>query len=124
MKLVLKLIRAVLGAAILFLDRLFRPRPLERAPELQKKIDAETAKLSIYQFVSCPFCVKVRRAARRLGLNIRYRDVNTDPAAEKELLAGGGEYQVPCLRIEKEDGSVQWMYESSDIIRYLETRFS
>jgi len=30
---------------------------------------------------------------------------------------------VPCLRIEKADGAVEWMYESADINRYLERRF-
>ncbi|HAI96784.1 MAG TPA: glutaredoxin, partial [Methylococcaceae bacterium] len=36
---------------------------------------------------------------------------------------GGGKLKVPCLRIE-EDGKVSWMYESSDIINYLEDRFA
>jgi len=35
------------------------------------------------------------------------------------LMQGGGKTQVPCLRIEQADGSVEWMYESSDIINYL-----
>jgi glutathione S-transferase len=39
-----------------------------------------------------------------------------------ELLQGGGKIQTPCLRIEK-DGSVEWLYESSAIISYLEKRF-
>jgi glutathione S-transferase len=30
---------------------------------------------------------------------------------------------VPCLRIEKEDGSSEWMYESKDIIAYLDERY-
>jgi len=30
---------------------------------------------------------------------------------------------VPCLRIDKDDGSVQWMYESNDIIAYLKREF-
>lgn len=29
---------------------------------------------------------------------------------------------MPCLRIEGEKGQMQWMYESSDIVRYLEER--
>jgi len=27
---------------------------------------------------------------------------------------------VPCLRIEKEDGQVQWLYESSDVVSHLQ----
>jgi len=30
---------------------------------------------------------------------------------------------VPCLRIEKPDNSVEWLYESSDIIVYLKSQF-
>ena len=37
----------------------------------------------------------------------------------KALMQGGGKTQVPCLRIEHENGRVEWMYESNDIIQYL-----
>ena len=43
--------------------------------------------------------------------------------ARAALLAGGGKIKVPCLRIE-ENGESRWMYESNDIIRYLESRFA
>ena len=56
-------------------------------------------------------------------VNIETRDVKRNPIAREELLAGGGELQVPCLRIEEGDGGCRWMYESDDIIRYLEGRF-
>ena len=39
-----------------------------------------------------------------------------------DLVRGGGERKVPCLRIEHGD-RVEWMYESDDIIAYLEGRF-
>ena len=38
-----------------------------------------------------------------------------------ELVEGGGRQTVPCLRIEAEDG-VRWMYESLDIMRYLDAQ--
>jgi len=38
-----------------------------------------------------------------------------------ELIAGGGKIQVPCLRVENKDGDVRWIYETSEIIRYLKT---
>ncbi len=38
-----------------------------------------------------------------------------------DLIAGGGKSQVPCLRIETENGDVRWLYESIDIVRYLKT---
>jgi len=45
---------------------------------------------------------------------------NTSKSTHRDnLIDGGGKSQVPCLRIESEDGAVQWMYESRDIINYL-----
>ena len=35
-------------------------------------------------------------------------------------MVGGGKRQVPCLRIEATPGEVQWLYESMDIIAYLQ----
>lgn len=119
----MRLIRAILGSVILVLDRLTTPEALVRTPERQAEVDRETRKLTLYQFVACPFCVKVRRQIKRLGLNIALKDVQKDAQAEKELMEGGKEYQVPCLRIES-DAGVRWMYESSDINAYLAERFS
>jgi glutathione S-transferase len=34
-----------------------------------------------------------------------------------------GRQTVPCLRIERADGSVEWMHESEDINAYLKERF-
>ena len=78
--------------------------------------------LSLYQYEACPFCVKVRRGMKKLGLDIELRDAK-DGKIEKELIEQGGQDQGPCLRIQKNDGSVQWMYESSDILEYLAKRF-
>lgn len=119
----MKAIRAVLKPVLLFFERVTAPQPPARTPEAQAKVDGETAKLAVYQFEACPFCIKVRRGMRRLGLNIELRNVNENKQYENELVSGGGELQVPCLRIQNEDGSVQWMYESSDILKYLESRF-
>lgn len=119
----MRLIRAILSFLILTLDRLFEPKGPNRASEAQHAIDAQTAKLKLYQFEGCPFCVKVRRHIKRVGLSIEYRDILKNPAWEQEMIQGGGQRQVPCLRIEKDDGSVQWLYESSEINRYLSERF-
>lgn len=37
-----------------------------------------------------------------------------------ELVEQGGKRTVPCLRIDNNDGSSQWMYESKDIVAYLD----
>ena len=45
-------------------------------------------------------------------------------SSREELLAGGGTIKVPCLRITDDAGDTSWMYESSDIIAYLQGRFA
>ena len=116
-------IRWFLGRIILLLNFIFSPRPLKRAQEEQRALDLRTANLSLYQYEACPFCVKVRRALRRNSLNIELRDVKKVDLYRQELLEGGGKIKVPCLRIDEADGEVRWMYESSDIIHYLEQSY-
>lgn len=72
----------------------------------------------LYQYDSCPFCQRVRRFLAEAGVSLPLKDTLRDPEARRELLAGGGDTQVPCLRIERE-GEVTWLYESLDIIAYL-----
>jgi len=114
-------VRWFLGRIILLLNFVFSPRSVKRAPEAQAQIDARTEHMSLYQFEACPFCVKVRRSMKRNALNIELRDARNDDMHRENLLQGGGRVKVPCLRIDKADGSTEWMYESSEIIRYLET---
>lgn len=76
--------------------------------------------MQLFQFKSCPYCVKVRRAMVRLNMDIELRDTRKNPDDKAALLAGGGKTQVPCLRIEHDDGRVEWMYESADIVAFLE----
>jgi glutaredoxin len=121
---IVKLIRWLLGRLILLFDALFAPKPAIRPDDVQQAIDAQTTKLKLYQYLACPFCVKTRRAIRRLGLNIETRDALRDPVSRKELITQGGKAQVPCLQIFHDDGRVEWLYESSDIVTYLQTRFA
>ncbi|MGS0942790.1 glutaredoxin [Pseudomonas luteola] len=119
----IKALRIGLGQTIVGLDLLTRPRKLKRSAEAQKQVEEQTAGLALYQFQACPFCVKTRRAMHKLNLPIALRDVKKDPEHREALLAGGGRIKVPCLRIE-EDGRTAWMYESNDIIAYLNKRFA
>ncbi len=77
-------------------------------------------RLALYYFPYCPFCVMVDRAIQRLGLDIERRNIRQDRVYAGELLEGGGRTTVPCLRIETPDGEVRWLYESRDIIAWLE----
>ncbi|NLO81314.1 MAG: glutaredoxin [Xanthomonadaceae bacterium] len=84
---------------------------------------AGSPRLSLYQYDACPYCALVRMAIRELGLDIEIRDVLRHPRFRRELIAGGGSSQVPCLRLDYPDGRTRWMYESLDIIDYLRRRF-
>jgi len=121
---IFKPIRWLLGQIIIFVDWITRPKPVERSVEAQQEVDGKTQNMVLYQFQQCPFCVKTRRTIHRLALNIEKRDARNDPKWNQELINEGGKYQVPCLKITKDDGSVEWMYESTDINQYLEEKFS
>lgn len=75
--------------------------------------------LSLYHFHTCPFCAYTRRAIDTMGLDIELKDINQNRQFRQELVSGGGSPQVPCLRIETKDGGTQWLYESGDIVQYL-----
>ena len=118
----MNIIRWLLGRLILTLNFIFAPKKMKRDIKRQQEVDQQTQRLQLFQFQACPFCVKVRRAIRQNALNIILIDAKK--AENKKILAEqGGQIKVPCLRIE-EEGKVTWMYESSDIITYLENRFS
>jgi len=122
MKLFLKLLRNGLGQIIILIDYLTRPKKMHRSEAEQKIIDVQTSTMSMYQFYACPFCVRTRRALHCLNLNIETRDAMNDAVHRQELLTQGGEIKVPCLRVEQ-NGEIIWMYESLEIIRYLDERF-
>jgi len=117
----MKAIRWPIGQLILLLNFIFSPRSPKRAVEEQAKIDGKTETLSLYQLPSCPFCVKVRRTMKREGLKIELRNISGKNDFSEELIREGGKRKVPCLRIEKEDGQVQWLYESNDVVAHLQT---
>ncbi len=117
----LKLLREGLGRFIILISFFIPTGRTRRTAEEQSCVDKKTSALSLYQFYACPFCLKTRRAFKRLGLNIETRDAQKNPH-RAELLAGGGEIKVPCLRIEQ-NGETIWMYESSDIIAFLEQQY-
>lgn len=117
----LKALRKGLGSVIVFGDWVSRPKPVVRSPEAQAAAQASVHGMSLYQLYACPFCVKTRRAIHKLNVKIDIRDIGKNLEHRQALEAGGGRVKVPCLRIE-EKGEVTWMYESNDIISYLEKR--
>ena len=119
---ILKLVREGLGRVIVFIDDITRPKPVERSAADQASVEEAAAHLALYQFHACPFCIKTRRAIRRLRLPIDLRDAQSDADHRSALRDGGGKVQVPCLLIQG-DGEPRWLYESGEIIAYLTDRF-
>ena len=117
----LKLLREGLGRLIILISYLIPVKKLKRSAEEQQCVDQATESMSLYQFYACPFCLKTRRAFSRLNLQIETRDAQKNPA-RADLKNGGGLIKVPCLRIDDQGESI-WMYESTEIIQYLEQRF-
>ena len=73
--------------------------------------------LFLYMLDECPYCQKVKTHLEEK--EIVYKSMNIkDPVNLDELLVLGGEHQVPFL-VDTEKNVK--MYESDDIISYLET---
>lgn len=79
-----------------------------------------TKTLDLYYYDSCPYCQKVLRAMRKLGIEdeITLKNILTSERNARTLVEVGGKRQVPCLFI---DGAP--MYESDDIVAWLEREF-
>lgn len=77
--------------------------------------------LDLYYYDSCPYCQKVLRAMRRLGIEdkITLKNILVSDEAAETLVRVGGKRQVPCLFI---DGDP--MYESDDIVQWLTREFA
>ena len=118
-----KTLRALIGPILLLVNWITRPKGVVRPVAEQHAIDARTQHLALYHFPTCPFCLKARRAMRRLSLKIDLRDAQHDPVHRQALLQGGGKIQTPCLRINDAEGKTTWMYESKDIMAYFEQEF-
>ncbi len=123
-KLFFRLIRILLHPFMLLWELITTPRGMVRDVAVQQGVDQQSRFLVLYQFKTCPFCIKVRREVNRLSLPIELRDAQKNPQHRADLLQGGGKIMVPCLQIKDEQGNMQWLYESAEINRYLHHRFA
>jgi len=80
---------------------------------------SKSTTLALYHYASCPFCAKTRRSIDELNIDVELRNIQLHHKHRIELQQGGHKTQVPCLRIDDENGETQWLYESDDIIYYL-----
>lgn len=119
-----KTLRIVLGPFMRVWEFVSRPRGVARSPDLQKIVDQQCQSLELYQFATCPFCLKVRQEMRRLSLPIERRDAQYNLKNRDHLQSGGGAFKVPCLKITDTQGQARWLYESGAIIGYLNERFA
>lgn len=123
-RLFFRTLRLVLGPFMLLWERLSRPAGLMRSPSRQAQVDQQCRDLVLYQFNTCPFCIKVRQEMRRLSLNIERRDAQHDAQNRAALVLGLGQPKVPCLKITDATGTVRWLAESGAIMAYLRGRFA
>ena len=117
-------LRVVLGPVMLLKERLTQPAGVERAPAAQADVDQQCQRLALYQFSTCPFCIKVRQEMRRLSLPIDKRDAQDNSAHRDELQQGSGATKVPCLKITEANGQTRWLQDSGAIVAYLRERFA
>ena len=75
--------------------------------------------LVLYYYRSCPYCIPVLRYLDDRGIELTLRNTLETPDAREELVGIGGKSLVPCLVI---DGKP--LYESDDIIDWLETQYA
>lgn len=114
-------IRWLLGRIILLINFITSPRSPKLTVQQQQDIADKVSHISLYQLAACPFCVKVRRAMKRQGIQLPLVDIKAEQGRfREELIQGGGTAKVPCLKIDNGAQGVTWMYESNDIISYLE----
>ena len=123
MKIFFKIIRIILGPFMLLWEMISRPKAISRTTQEQAEIDQQCKSLALFQYKTCPFCIKVRKEMHRLSLNIEKFDAQQEGTNREALVSGGGKAKVPCLRITDKVGKHQWMYESGAIITYLRRRF-
>jgi glutaredoxin len=116
-------LRTVLGPFMLLKERLTRPSSVNREPAAQAAVDLQCQSMALYQFSTCPFCIKVRQEMRRLSLPIEKRDAQHNSANRDDLLQGSGATKVPCLKITDTQGQALWLQDSAAIVAYLRAHF-
>jgi len=116
-------LRLVLGPVMLLKERLTQPKGMQRDAAAQAAVDLQCQSLALYQFNTCPFCIKVRQEMRRLSLPIEKRDAQHHVANRDELQQGSGATKVPCLKISQANGETRWLQDSNAIVAHLRERF-
>ena len=91
-----KTLRIVLGPVMLLKEALTRPQGMVRSTAGQDSVDQSCSALALYQYKTCPFCIKVRQEMRRLSLKITQVDAQPEGPARAELTQQGGHTRYPA----------------------------
>jgi hypothetical protein len=114
---------SLIGKIIRPLENLFLPK--NKLSEFERKQKTERLQgCSLYHFQLSPYSFRVRKALAQSGAAIPMRDTLECDIAYGELMAGGKRDRVPCLRIEAPGKPTEWLYESKDIVAYLDQRLN
>ncbi len=76
--------------------------------------------IELFQAEKCPYCEKVRKKLNELGVSFVAHCPWNDEEQKERQMRLGGDNMVPFLYDEEEDVA---MYESDDIVEYLEERY-
>ena len=119
-----KTVRAVLGPVLLLKEKLTTPTGIVRSQAAQEEVDRQCRALALYQYKTCPFCMKVRREMAVLSLPVQRIDAQNAGPDRTALQTQGGQAKVPCLKVTDTSGKSLWLYDSDKIIGYLRGRFA
>jgi glutathione S-transferase len=79
------------------------------------------ANIELYEIEGCPFCIRVKRKLDELGLDYVSHYVPAPHGQRTEVRELSGQTGVPVIVDHEHD--VHGMYESADIIAYLEETY-
>ncbi len=119
-----KSLRIILGPVMLLKEKLTSPKGIVRPQAAQQNADLQCQSLALYQYKTCPFCMKERQEIGQLSLNIKRIDEQPPGADRDALTRKGGQTKVLCLKITDAAGKSQWLYDSERIVGYLRERFA
>ncbi|ASP40518.1 hypothetical protein CHH28_18400 [Bacterioplanes sanyensis] len=118
----MNLTRQIKGMALNLMDRVVPVRPVSRDQREQSRLNRESRRMQLYFCRSCPSSISVKRHCAKLGLRVVEKDVDRVNSFRNELVRGGGQPRVPCLRIA--DGQKEhWLYSPDKILKYLDSHF-
>lgn len=92
---------------------------LSTAFDEDNSANTTSPKLALYVTPICPYCIFVRTAITKLGLDVEIRNIYSQEHFE-DLVAARNRATVPVLRISHpNEGADEWLPESMDIVAYL-----